>query len=199
MRGMRAVLVAAILFGCGGGSAVNPESDAATTGPADATVDESDTGPNEDVACQICGYGHCPTRELCLNAPPLEPGMPLTMQDSADGGYDCAVSGSGNPSKSVYYALTLPAQSRTRVVLTPVIASDPALVRVLSDCDASTVEASARNFTVTQGRATLCLANDTPADRRVVIAAGSYAGTIPLTLVFDLSAEMIDPNLGCTL
>jgi hypothetical protein len=195
---MRAVLVAAILFGCGGGSAVHPESDAATTGPADATVDERDTGPDEDVACQICGYGHCPTRELCLDAPPLEPGMPLTMQDSAAGGHDCAVSGSGNPSKSVYYALALPAQSRMRVVLTPAIASDPALLRVLSDCDASTVEASARNFSVTQGRATLCLANDTAAERRVVIAAGSYAGTIPLTLVFDLSAEMIDPNLGCT-
>ena len=203
MRALLALLL--IVIGCGRGDAAAARSDAGATdtnqtptdGRTEAADDETDTGSTEDAACTPCGYGHCPPRALCLTAPPLEPDVPIAMQDSATGGYDCAVSGSGNPSKSLYYALALPAQSWTHVVLTPVNASEPALLRVLSDCYATTVETSARNSSVTQGRAALCLFNELPVDRRVVIAAGSYAGTTPLTLAFDLSAETIDPNLGC--
>lgn len=202
---MRVLLVTAILVsgGCGSRATVRPAGDAAGDdasqsigdGAAEAIAEASDKGPGADGACQLCWHGHCPTRDLCLDAPPLEPGVPAIMQDSAVGGFDCAAS---NPSPNLYYALTVPAQWMIRVVVTPALASEPALVRVLSDCYASANEVSARGGTTTQGRASVCVRNETSVERRVVVAAGKYSGDTPEGLLFDVSADAVAPNLGCS-
>lgn len=203
-RARASLLVFALLAACGGSSTGESDGgiDAAldAAGEHDAATDApGDDGPDGDGGCPFCVYGFCPDTPLCSAAVPLEPGAPLTMQDTESGGRgDCATSASGWGGPNLYYTVTLPAGQWTHIVATPTGPTQDALVRVLPDCLATATETSARGGGSTSGVAALCVRNETTADRTVVVAVGRYSGeTMNLTLQFDLSVEILDPDLGC--
>jgi hypothetical protein len=166
-----------------------------------------DTTPVADVvsdgdasASTECAYGNCACVDpsVCDNRVELVPGEPLTMQDTATGGFgDCSHCASCSGGKNLYYRLSLSPGHVTRVHATPNSPSEDLLVRTLSDCsvDATTID-SARGGDLTMGSATLCLRNDATDTQSVIVAVGLYGGTRP-TVMFDLTAEVLDPADSC--
>lgn len=167
------------------------ERDGGADGPAAGAggAMSADAGP--------CAYPFDPVYSVCLAAAPLTSDAPLTMQDTADGARgDCAVHASGPGGRNRYYTLTLPRGQYARVTATVAEPTQAAVVRALSDCHAPKAESGARGMN--GGRAVMCVRNETDADREVVIAVGHYSGESgDLTLVFDLSVELIPIADGC--
>jgi hypothetical protein len=70
---------------------------------------------------------------------------------------------------------------------------------VLSDCYALKTEGGAIGGKVTDGRATLCLRDFDSPGHRVVIAVSRYSGEFgSSTIKFDLSAELMPKDDGCS-
>ncbi|GEM_PF-2750826 len=106
---------------------------------------------------------------------------------------------SGNGGRNLYYSLNLAPGKYTRVVAAPINHQEDAVVRVLTDCTATTSESSARGGGITNGAAVLCLGNPGASAREVVIGVGRYSGEAnDLTVAFDLSVELRDPGQGFT-
>lgn len=142
---------------------------------------------------------HCeaPTR--------IEPGTTLTMQDTAAGGYgDCASSASGAGGPRLYYAVLVPPARTVRVIVRPMkeqpeqVGVESALLRMLSDCYASQVDLSDRGGALTEGRAGLCVDNDTSEARSALVAVSQYSGEAQCSpLRFEISAQLIEPDQQC--
>jgi len=206
-----AVLVVAALNACSGGSS---DRDAGATarpgsGGAGARAGEGSGGTvttGADAAIATigadasvrCVYPFEPTYEACLAAVPLTPDAPLTMQDTANGALgDCAAHASGPGGRNLYYTLTLPPDRYMRVVAAPVVHTEDAVLRVLAHCHAPLAQSGARGGRTSDGRAVVCLRNESAVEREVIIAVGRYSGEAnDLTLVFDLSVGT-PPSGGC--
>lgn len=178
------------------------DADAASDGALDSAGSDSaaDGGADTDTSCNSCVYDYCPDYDICEAAVLLEPGAPLTDQDTSVNTVmgDCATSASGPGGPNLYYTLTLPAGKSTRLVAAPTNPQEAAVVRILDDCRATQAEDSARGGSLTDGRATLCSRNDGAESRDVIVAVGRYSGEQQrLTLEFDLSAELRDFEDGC--
>ncbi|MBK9037324.1 MAG: hypothetical protein IPL61_39800 [Myxococcales bacterium] len=193
-----AIVIALVLGGCAGHDTPGDAPDA--PGPDAAAVDAS--APDAGVCVQafpVCAAPGTPTPALCAGAVALTPGMALTGQDTAGGGYgDCGASASGIGGPSRYYAITIPPGQVARVVAAPADVTAPALVRALDGCAAVVATESDRGGALTDGRAAVCLANAGAVERHAIIAVSQYSGEADcLPLVFDLTLELRDPDQGC--
>ena len=204
-----ALLLAVVAAGCATSVSASAAPDASggadTTDAADVARGDpaSDAEVAVDAACNPCWYGHCIDRAVCVAATAIEPGVPLTMQNTGSGGYgDCATFGSSGGDPQLYYSLLIPPGGQfprhVRVTAAPVDPGEAAYLRVLSSCDATAVESGARGGAATNGAATACASNGTPGPRTVIIAVGNYSNAAG-GLAFDLAAaELVDPDLGCS-
>ena len=167
-------------------------------GASDDGADAASSDVTTDVGDGTCAYGHCECVDLswCENRSSLAPGTTLAMQDIAAGGYgDCTFCASCSGGKNLFYGLRIPAGRVMRVTATPLTSGTDLLLRVLSACSlTAATQESARGGGLTNGSATLCLANAETTERSVIVAVGIYGG--PPTH-FDVSAEEIASGGDC--
>lgn len=129
----------------------------------------------------------------------LLPGVPLTGQDTAAGGYgDCASSASGGGGLTLYYTARIPAGKVARITAMPPTTDDNrTLLRLLPTCESTASEAAARGAYGSHHAAVLCLPNETSQDRDVVLAVSKYSGGLSETHVFDISLAYDDLVSDC--